>query len=125
MEWPTSSRFSSGVIAAHRAQADALEIEAMAKRRLADEYDAAQERGEVATGHNGPGAGILNGNTKATIKEIGITSKQIHEARQVRDAEQREPGVVRHPPAIIPPVTSLGPNGTRHSVGVATEEILI
>ncbi len=32
---------------AHRAQADALEIEAMAKRRLADEYDAAQERGEV------------------------------------------------------------------------------
>jgi hypothetical protein len=32
---------------AHRAQADALEIEAMAKRRLADEYDAAQLRGEV------------------------------------------------------------------------------
>ncbi len=33
--------------AAHRAQADALVIEAAAKRRLADEYDAAQERGEV------------------------------------------------------------------------------
>ncbi len=31
----------------HRAQADALEIEAGAKRRLADEYDAAQERGEI------------------------------------------------------------------------------
>jgi len=30
----------------HRAQADALEIEATAKRRLADEYDVAQERGE-------------------------------------------------------------------------------
>ena len=30
-----------------RAQADALEIEAGAKRRLAVEYDAAQERGEV------------------------------------------------------------------------------
>jgi hypothetical protein len=28
-------------------QADALEINALAKRRLADEYDAAQERGEV------------------------------------------------------------------------------
>lgn len=34
----------------HRRQADFLEIEAMAKRRLADEYDAAQERGEVAKG---------------------------------------------------------------------------
>lgn len=31
--------------AAHRAQADAVEIEAQANRRLADEYDAAQERG--------------------------------------------------------------------------------
>ena len=31
------------------AQADALEIEAQAKRRLASEYDAAQERGEVQT----------------------------------------------------------------------------
>ena len=34
--------------AAHQAQADALLIESAAKRRLADEYDAAQERGEVA-----------------------------------------------------------------------------
>jgi hypothetical protein len=33
--------------AAHRAQADALEIEAGAKRRLADKYDAARERGEI------------------------------------------------------------------------------
>jgi len=38
--------------AAHRAQADALEIEAGAKRRLADEYDA-QARGEVATQRDG------------------------------------------------------------------------
>jgi hypothetical protein len=38
--------------AAHRTQADALEIEAGAKRRLADEYDAAQERGEIANAGN-------------------------------------------------------------------------
>lgn len=38
------------IAAAHRAQADALGIEAQAKRRLADEYDAAQERDEVASG---------------------------------------------------------------------------
>ena len=40
------------IAAAHRAQADALAIESQAKRRLADEYDSAQERGEVA-GHGG------------------------------------------------------------------------
>jgi hypothetical protein len=36
------------IAAVFRAQADALTIEAQAKRRLADEYDAAQERGDVA-----------------------------------------------------------------------------
>ncbi len=39
--------------AAYRAQADALDIEAQAKRRLADEYDAAQARGEVASSNGG------------------------------------------------------------------------
>jgi len=34
------------ISAAHRVQADAIEIEALAKRRLADEYDAAQARGK-------------------------------------------------------------------------------
>jgi hypothetical protein len=37
------------VLAAHRLQGDALKIEARAKYRLAEEYDAAQERGEVAS----------------------------------------------------------------------------
>ncbi|TAM96707.1 MAG: hypothetical protein EPN45_20350, partial [Rhizobiaceae bacterium] len=36
----------------HRTQADALELEALAKRRLADEYDAARKDEEVA-GHGG------------------------------------------------------------------------
>ena len=36
------------VAACRKAQADALEIEALAQVRLADEYDAAQDRGEVA-----------------------------------------------------------------------------
>jgi len=49
---------------AHRAQADALEIEALAKRRLADEYDAAQDRGEAAT--VGKPVNVPNGNNKAT-----------------------------------------------------------
>lgn len=36
------------ICAAYRAQGDALNIEAQAKRRLADEHDVAQARGEVA-----------------------------------------------------------------------------
>lgn len=77
----------------HRAQADALEIEAMAKRRLADEYDAAQERGEVAS--VGQPSIVPEGNDKpATAADLGLSRKDIHEARQIRDAEVAEPGII-------------------------------
>ena len=36
------------LIAAYRAQADTLEIEALTKIRRADEYDAPQDRGDVS-----------------------------------------------------------------------------
>ena len=79
------------IAAAHRAQADALEIEAGAKRRLADEYDAAQERGEVAkAGDNQHNKQVVpNGN------DLGLSRKIIHEAREIRDAEKADPGIVR------------------------------
>lgn len=77
----------------HRAQADALEIEAMAKRRLADEYDAAQDRGEVAS--VGQPSIVPEGNDKpATAADLGLSRKDIHEARQIRDAEVAEPGLI-------------------------------
>lgn len=69
---------------AYPVQADALEIEACAERRLADEYDAAQERGEVAfsgdTLRAGPGVPNRNAG-KATAaarndKGEGATSRQ-------------------------------------------------
>lgn len=79
--------------AAYRAQANAAEIEFRAKRRLADEYDAAQERGEVARiGDNLPS--VPDGNSKATAADLGISRKEIHEARMIRDAEEASPGVV-------------------------------
>lgn len=81
------------VAAAHRAQADALEIEAMAKRRLADEYDAAQERGEI----RGRG-GDQTSSAEVCLPgpaDIGLTHKDIHEARQFRDAEAASPGIAR------------------------------
>lgn len=81
------------VAAAHRAQANALEIEARAKRRLADEYDAAQARGDVAAGRpksleNGKGF-------QATVADLGLRHDEIHDARLIRDAETADPGIVR------------------------------
>lgn len=77
----------------HRAQADALVIEASAKRRLADEYDAAQERGEVR--QNGGDRTRIPNQNSATVADIGLTHKDIHEARIIRDAEASSPGIVR------------------------------
>ena len=65
----------------------ALIIESQAKSRLADEYNAAQERGEVATGNRAKDFGVTQENAKpATASDLGINRKEIHEARQVRDA---------------------------------------
>lgn len=80
------------IAAAHRAQADALEIEAAAKRRLADEYDAAQERGEASKGGRPKTVPDGNGFTAA---DAGLSRKDVFEARQMRDALARDPGIVR------------------------------
>lgn len=77
--------------AVYRAQADALLIEARAKMRLADEYDAAQERGEVAKlGDNLPS--VDKHNAKPTAADVGLRRDEIHEARKLRDAEKADPG---------------------------------
>ena len=85
--------------ACHQVMADALVIETQTQCRLADEYDAAQERGEVAE-HGGKRgnqfAKIPNENFgKPTTASIGLTNKQVHQARIVRDAEKRSPGKVK------------------------------
>lgn len=49
----------------------------------ADEYDAAQLRGDVA-GQGKPS--IAEG--LATVADIGLSHKDIHEAREIRDAEE-------------------------------------
>jgi hypothetical protein len=68
------------VAAAHRAQADALEIEAQAKRRLADEYDAAQKRGEIAHA-GGERSGRERSAPAPTAADLGLSRKQVYEAR--------------------------------------------
>ncbi|MGN6117759.1 MAG: hypothetical protein ACTHN2_19825 [Nitrobacter sp.] len=57
-----------------------------AKWRLADEYDAAQERGEVASAHDGKFGRSEPERLKPTAADIGLSRKDIHEARIIRDA---------------------------------------
>lgn len=80
------------ITAVYRAQADALLIESQAKVRLADEYDAAQERGEVQR-HGGQGKRDVSEENIPSVSDIGLTRKQIHEARKIRDAEKSDPGI--------------------------------
>lgn len=80
----------------HRSQAHALAIRARAEMRLAEEYDAAQERGEVATGNRSKDFGVAADNAKpATAADLGLRRDEIHDARKLRDAERENPGLIR------------------------------
>lgn len=105
------------IAAAHRAQADALEIEAAAKRRLADEYDAAQARGEVA----GHGRSKVEPANVTTAADLGLRRDQIHDARLIRDAEQADPGIVRR---TLDEKLERGEEPTRSAVRRAAEDRL-
>jgi hypothetical protein len=69
---------------------------ASAKRRLADEYDAAQERGEVQkAGGDRKSINVPDGNNdRPKAADLGIRRKDIHEGRMIRDAEKEQPGIV-------------------------------
>jgi hypothetical protein len=103
------------ISAVFRTQADALEIEAGAKRRLADEYDAAQERGEVATRSD---QNLLPEEKKVSVDDIGLTHKAIHEARVIRDAEVLEPGIVHR---VLSEALAAGEEPTRAKVTKAVK----
>ena len=108
------------IAAAHRAQADALEIEAAAKRRLADEYDAAQARGEVAS--DGRPKTVVDGDgIPATAADLGLRRDQIHDARLLRDAEAAAPGIVRR---TLDEKLERGEEPTRSAVRRAAEDRL-
>lgn len=76
------------LVKVYRAQADALIIESQAKSKLADEYDAAQERGEVAS--LGWKSGVNKADT-TSAKDLGLNREEIRQARQVRDAVKAKP----------------------------------
>jgi hypothetical protein len=106
------------IAAAHRAQADALEIEAAAKRRLADEYDAAQARGEVMGRAR---SCVGDDNAPATAADLGLRRDQIHDARLLRDAEAADPGIVRR---TLDAKLARGEEPTRSAVRRAAEDRL-
>ena len=60
--------------------------------RLAEEYDAAKERGELTTRAD---QNLLPDQKKVSASDIAVTHKDIHEARKLRDAEREEPGIVQ------------------------------
>jgi hypothetical protein len=63
--------------------------------RLADEYDAAQARGEAARHSSGNPQIVPNKNDlPKTAADLGLDRKIILEARRVRDAEKAKPGIV-------------------------------
>jgi phage N-6-adenine-methyltransferase len=77
--------------AANETQADCLSMIKRAELRMADEIDAAQERGEVAKadGTINPGSiqGVRSPDTlPATYEELGISRQRVGEWRELRDA---------------------------------------
>jgi hypothetical protein len=76
----------------HRAQqADALTIGAQAKRRLADEYDAAQARGEIATRLDNLRPALFGSRANAARRNSTTTSKPERQASQSFDLDQACP----------------------------------
>lgn len=85
--------------AVYRAQADALEIEAMAKRRIAEEYEKGREEGVFAAPTEWRDRkDVSNSNglakDKLVIADLGISRKEMHDFRRIKEVEQAEPGFI-------------------------------
>jgi hypothetical protein len=110
------------IAACQKAMADALLIEERAQRRLADEYDAAQARGEVAKHSSGNPQIVPNKNDlPPTAADLGLSRKVIYEARRVRDAEKASPGIIRE---TLDNLLQAGEQPTRAHVKRAVDEVL-
>ena len=76
--------------AANETQADCLSIIKRAELRMADEIDAAQQRGEVARADahgRGIQSSVRGADTRpATYEELGLTRQRVAEWRELRDA---------------------------------------
>jgi N6-adenosine-specific RNA methylase IME4 len=79
---------------ARQLQGDALLIECRAKVKIADEWDAAQAAGQAATGGRPKKGGKTVSDANGfTAEQAGLTRHEIFEARRLRDAEAKAPGI--------------------------------
>ena len=99
----------------YRSQARCVIIEGEAQARLADEYDAAQERGEVAK--RGWESGVDKHNI-TTAADLGLRRDQIHEARKVRNLLRE------NPTAIEDKVNELAERGLEPTKAAIREQLL-
>lgn len=90
--------------AVYRAQADALEIEAMAKRRLADEVDRAQRNEELASPKttwktkgwsDATGLGLDVSEALPSLRDVGIDKNDLQSGRFLSRSEDAAPGIIR------------------------------
>jgi hypothetical protein len=84
---------SEGVISrAHAMVVEALEIGSLARVALANEYDAAQAAGVVASRGRPKKVETLD---LFRLEDFGLDKQVVLDARKLRDAELKEPGVIR------------------------------
>ncbi len=67
-----------------------MAIRARAEMRLAEEYDAAQDRGEVA----GHGRSKVEADNVTTAADIGLRRDETHDACKLLDAEREDAGLI-------------------------------
>lgn len=103
----------------HRSQGHALAIRSRAEMRMAEEYDAAQPE-EAKKGGRPKTVPEQNGFPKAA--DLGISRKDVHEARRLRDAERAEPGIIgRTIESILDRGEEPTSNASRNCTATATE----
>lgn len=74
-----------------RMQAEALSIESYSKIALADDYEQAQSAGLVAS--RGRPKKVEDDNL-LRLEDVGLSKEQIFDARKLRDAEAKDPGII-------------------------------
>ena len=78
----------------YRSQAQCVIIEGEAQARLADEYDLAQEKGEVQKAGGDRVTILADHENGLSAADIGLTHDQIYQARKVRDVLREDPTAI-------------------------------
>lgn len=82
-------RLKESLEACHRIQADALSIEVRTKMRIAEEWEKAKAEGKTLKGR----PKSVPDENAFTAEEAGLTRKDLHYAKQLLEADRREPGI--------------------------------